>query len=77
MSARENVQRYRNGVLADAQKVLEGMRLSYRQGAASLLELLSAQYSADEAYQNYLQAQADLATATVELQLSVGQKPAL
>jgi cobalt-zinc-cadmium efflux system outer membrane protein len=77
LAARENVQRYRNGVLADAQKVLEGMRLSYRHGAASLLELLSAQHSADEAYQDYLQAQADLATATVELQLSVGLRPAL
>ncbi|MGU3627101.1 TolC family protein [Comamonas sp. C24C] len=77
LAARDVVKRYRDGVLADAQKVLEGMRLSYRQGAASLLELLSAQRSADEAYQDYLQAQADLATATVELQLSVGQRPSL
>lgn len=77
LAAHENVQRYRNGMLADAQKVLEGIRLSYRHGAASLLELLAAQHSADEAYQDYLQAQADLATATVELQLSVGLRPAL
>ncbi|UJB65662.1 TolC family protein [Acidovorax sp. YS12] len=77
VAARDNVARYRDGVLADAQKVLEGMRLSYRHGAASLLELLVAQRSADDAYLAYLQARADLATATVQLQLSVGQRPAL
>lgn len=77
LAARDNVQRYRSGVLADAQKVLDGIRLSYRHGAASLLELLAAQRSADEAYQAYLQAQADLAAATVQLQLSVGQRPTL
>lgn len=77
VAARDNLQRYRGGVLADAQRVLEAMRLSYRHGAASLLELLSAQRSADDAYLAYLQAQADLATATVQLQLSVGQSPAL
>lgn len=76
-AARENLARYRDSVLADSQKVLEGMRLSYRNGAASLLELLAAQRSADEVYLAYLQAQADLATATVQLQLSIGRKPAL
>ncbi|MBS0507279.1 MAG: TolC family protein [Proteobacteria bacterium] len=77
VAARDNLARYRSGVLADAQRVLDGMRLSYRHGAASLLELLSAQRSADQAWLAYLQAQADLATATVQLQLSVGQRPAL
>ncbi|WP_027017279.1 TolC family protein [Comamonas composti] len=77
LAAKENVERYRDGVLADAQRVLEGMRLSYRHGEASLLELLAAQSSADEAYLGYLQAEADLATATVELQLGIGQRPAL
>jgi len=76
-AARENVQRYRDGVLRDAQRVLEGMRLSYRHGEASLLELLSAQRSADEAYLGSLEAETELAKATVELQLSVGRRPAL
>lgn len=76
-AARENVARYRDGVLADAQQVLEGIRLSYRNGAASLLELLAAQRSADDAYLAYLQAESDLAAATVQLQLSVGLRPAL
>lgn len=76
-AARENVERYRSNVLADAQRVLESIRLSYRHGQASLLELLSAQRSADDAYLGYLQAEADLAKATVDLQLSIGQRPAL
>lgn len=76
-AARDNLARYRDSVLADSQKVLEGMRLSYRTGAASLLELLNAQRSADDAYLAYLQAQADLANATVQLQLSLAQRPSL
>jgi cobalt-zinc-cadmium efflux system outer membrane protein len=76
-AAQENLQRYRNSVIADADRVLEGMRQSYRQGAASLLELLDAQRTADETYLDYLQAQAELAGATVELQRSIGLKPAL
>lgn len=76
-AAQENVERYRSNVLTDAQRVLESIRLSYRHGEASLLELLSAQRSADDAYLGYLQAEADLAKATVDLQLSIGQRPAL
>lgn len=77
LAARENLRRYRESVLADSDKVLSGMRLSYRNGQASLLEFLAAQRSADDAYLAFLQAQADLATATVQLQLSVGLRPAL
>lgn len=76
-AARDNLQRYRESVLTDSQKVLEGIRLSYRNGAASLLELLSAQRSADDAYLAFLQAQADWAASAVQLQLSLGQRPAL
>jgi cobalt-zinc-cadmium efflux system outer membrane protein len=76
-AARENLARYRDNVVADSQKVLDGMRLSYRNGAASLLELLNAQRSADDVYLAYLQAQADLANATVQLQLSLGRRPGL
>lgn len=77
LAARENLERYREGVLRDAQRVLEGLRLSYRQGQASLLELLSAQRSADEAWLGSLEAETDLAKATVELQLSLGLRPSL
>jgi len=77
LAARENVARYRNGVLDDAQRALDGVRLSYRNGASSLLELLDAQRSADETRLDYLQAEHDLAMATVVLQLAIGQRPRL
>lgn len=77
LAARESVGRYRDGVLADAQRALAGIRLSYRNGASSLLELLDAQRSADEAELDCLQAEYDLAMATVALQLAIGQRPHL
>ncbi|SDA47277.1 MULTISPECIES: TolC family protein [unclassified Janthinobacterium] len=76
-SAQERLARYRDGVLLDAQKVVDGMRLSYFSGNASLLEWLAAQRSADEAYQGYLQARADAAIASTQLQLAIGQRPRL
>lgn len=75
MAAAANVKRYRESVLLNADKVVDGMRLSYKKGAASLLELLSAQRSANEIHLAYLQAVADLATATVQLQQASGSYP--
>ena len=76
-AAAQNVQRYRDLVLDDADRALEGTRLSYRKGAASLLNLLDAQRTTDEVHLAYLQALADLSNATVKLQLSAGGKAAL
>ncbi|MDH0864059.1 TolC family protein [Mitsuaria sp. GD03876] len=75
-AAFDNLARYRDATLVDAERVLAGMRTSYQHGAASLLELLSAQRAADDTYLAYLQARSDLAGATVRLQLSVGRAPA-
>ena len=76
-TAQARLARYRDGVLLDAQKVVDGMRLSYVKGSASLLEWLAAQRSADEAYQGYVQARADAAIASTQLQLAIGQRPRL
>ncbi|WP_425253496.1 TolC family protein [Janthinobacterium sp. NFX145] len=76
-AAQDRLARYRDGVLVDAQKVVDGMRLSYVKGNASLLEWLAAQRSADEAYQGYVQARADAAIASTQLQLAIGQRPSL
>lgn len=76
-AAQDRLARYRDGVLVDAQKVVDGMRLSYVKGNASLLEWLAAQRSADEAYQGYVQARADAAIASTQLQLALGQRPSL
>ena len=72
-----NVQRYSDHVLDDADRVLDGIRISYQKGSASLLELLDAQRTADDVYLSYLQALAGLANATAQLQLSVGMQPEL
>ncbi|MED5616499.1 TolC family protein [Janthinobacterium sp. P210005] len=76
-AAQDRLARYRDGVLVDAQKVVDGVRLSYFSGNASLLEWLAAQRSADEAYQGYVQARADAAMASTQLQLALGQRPHL
>lgn len=73
----DNLLTYTGHVLDDARRVLDGTRTSYRKGAASLLELLSAQKTADEVQLAYLQAVADRANAQVRLQQSVGQPPKL
>ncbi|MFI5399170.1 MAG: TolC family protein [Candidatus Binatia bacterium] len=72
-----NAQSFSEHLLADADRVLDGMRTSYRKGASSLLDLLNAQRTADDVYLSYLQALADLANATVKLQLSAGMRPDL
>lgn len=76
-AALENVYRYRDRVLKDSDLVFAGMRTAYRMGSASLLELLNAQRTADDVYLGYLQAVADLAKATVKLQISTGTRPDL
>ncbi|HTD04896.1 TolC family protein [Undibacterium sp.] len=74
-AASQNVQSYREHVLEDAERLLEGVRLSYRKGASSLLDLLNAQRTADDIYLAYLQAQANLANARIKLQQSAGKRP--
>ncbi|HUJ18574.1 MAG TPA: TolC family protein [Nitrospirota bacterium] len=76
-AAAKNVASYSEHVLSDADNVLDGKRTGYRLGAASLLDLLEAQRTADDVYLSYLQSLADLANATVRLQLSAGMRPAL
>lgn len=76
-AAAQNVQNYTEHVLNDSDRVLEGVRTSYRKGAARLLDLLNAQRTSDDLYLGYLQALADLANATVKLQLSTGMRPDL
>ncbi len=76
-AAAVNVRSYSEHVLVDADRVLDGVRLSYRKGAASLVELLNAQRSADDVYLSYLQAVADMANARASLQLSAGMRPEL
>ena len=76
-AAAANERRYREQVQRDAERVLEGALVSYRKGASSLLDLLNAQRTADDIALEHLQAQADLANASLRLQLTAGTRPAL
>ncbi|MFZ6757512.1 TolC family protein [Undibacterium sp. Ji50W] len=74
-AALQNIKNYKEHVLDDSERLLQGVRTSYRKGAASMLELLNAQRNADEIYQAYLQAEATLAIARIKLQQSTAYQP--
>lgn len=76
-AASDQLRDYRDHILADADFVLNGMRISYRKGAASLLELLNAQRTADDVYAGYIDAQYAYGQALISLQTSVGLRPRL
>lgn len=73
----DNKRNYHEQVQQDAERGLKGARLSYRKGASSLLELLNAQRTADGIALDHLQAQADLANASLRLQLNASARPFL
>lgn len=76
-SALKVVQTYRSTTLTENKRVLEGFRISYQKGAASLLELLNAQRTADDTYLDYLDALATYARAKAQIQISIGERPDL
>lgn len=76
-SALNVVRNYRSTTLAENTRVLEGFRISYQKGAASLLELLNAQRTADDTYLDYLDALATYARAKAQIQVSIGERPDL
>lgn len=76
-SAATVLRNYRRTILSENKRVLEGFRTSYQKGAASLLELLNAQRTADDTYLAYLDALATYARAKGLLQISIGENPDL
>ncbi|MFZ6654440.1 TolC family protein [Undibacterium sp. TJN19] len=70
-AARQNLSNYKEYVLDDSERLLQGVRTSYRKGSASMLELLNAQRNADEIFLAYLQAEANAANAKIKLQQSI------
>jgi outer membrane protein, heavy metal efflux system len=63
---------YRDGVLQDTDKVLEGVTFSYRKGNASLLELINAQRTLNEVYLAYYDALSNHAKALILLDQAAG-----
>lgn len=68
----QQVKQFENGLLADAQKVLQGKIYSYKRGETSLLEVLNAQRTWNEVQQSYYQTLYSYAAALVELERAAG-----
>ena len=63
---------YQDGILKNADAVLDGIRYSYTHGKSSLLDLLNAQRTADDVYLGYFDALANYGKAVVVLQQAAG-----
>jgi cobalt-zinc-cadmium efflux system outer membrane protein len=63
---------FQEGILKDADKVLEASRHSYQKGHISLMEYAMTQQSCIEAYLSYIDAQADYAMALIGLDRITG-----
>ncbi|MCL2247389.1 MAG: TolC family protein, partial [Lentimicrobiaceae bacterium] len=72
ISAYRTAKLYQNNTLTDATTILEKKRYSYSRGETSLLEVLDAQRTANEIYQNYYETLFNANAALVELCRAVG-----
>jgi outer membrane protein, heavy metal efflux system len=71
-TARDQLQVFETGLLKQAEQTLHVARTSFRQGAASLLDVLDAQRVYRQTLLEYAQVRADLSIALVRLERSVG-----
>ena len=72
LSACRKAELYQNNTLTDATTILEKKKYSYARGETSLLEVLDAQRTANEVYQNYYETLFNANAALVELCRAVG-----
>jgi cobalt-zinc-cadmium efflux system outer membrane protein len=72
VSACRQAELYQHSALADAATILEKKKYSYSRGETSLLEVLDAQRTANEVYQNYHETLYNANAALVELCRAVG-----
>lgn len=71
-AAQQQATQFKNGLLTEAQKVLDGKTYSYKRGETSLLEVLNAQRTYNDVQQNYYQALFNYASALITLERSAG-----
>jgi len=71
-AAQKQATQFKNGLLTEAQKVLDGKTYSYKRGETSLLEVLNAQRTYNDVQQNYYQALFNYASALITLERSAG-----
>jgi cobalt-zinc-cadmium efflux system outer membrane protein len=74
-TAQDQLQVFETGLLKQAEQTLTVARTSFRQGAASLLEVLDAQRVYRQTLLEYAQVRADLSIAFVRLERAVGAAP--
>ena len=72
ISACRQAELYKNGAFADAATILEKKKYSYSRGETSLLEVLDAQRTANEVYQNYYETLYNANASLVELCRAAG-----
>ena len=71
-TANEQLQVFEGGLLKQAEQTLRVARVSFQQGAASLLDLLDSQRVYRQTVLEYVQARADLSIALARLERAVG-----
>ncbi|MDE3050399.1 MAG: TolC family protein, partial [Nitrospirota bacterium] len=71
-TANEQLQVFETGLLKQAEQTLRVARVSFQQGAASLLDLLDSQRVYRQTLLEYVQARADLSIALARLERAVG-----
>jgi cobalt-zinc-cadmium efflux system outer membrane protein len=71
-TAKDQIRVFETGLLKQAEQTLGIARTSFRQGAASLLDVLDAQRVYRQTLLEYAQARADLSIALAKLERSIG-----
>jgi cobalt-zinc-cadmium efflux system outer membrane protein len=71
-TASDQIRVFENGLLKQAEQTLSVARTSFRQGAASLLDVLDAQRIQRQTLLEYAQAQADLSISLARFERSIG-----
>ncbi|KIA97422.1 transporter [Flavobacterium sp. KMS] len=72
LTTQKQVRQFNTGLLADAQRLLDGKVYSYKRGETSLLEVLNAQRTYNETQLNYYETLYNYAAALVELEKAAG-----
>ncbi|MBV8253367.1 MAG: TolC family protein [Chitinophaga sp.] len=72
INTHKQVKQFQEGLLTEAQQILDGKIYSYKRGDTPLLDVLNAQRTYNDLQQNYHQALFAYASALVELERSAG-----
>jgi cobalt-zinc-cadmium efflux system outer membrane protein len=72
IATQKQLKQFHNGMLSEAQSILEGITYSYKRGESSILEVLNAQRTYNNVRKDYYQALADNAAALIELERKAG-----